>query len=79
MLSKPQMIFSGDVYGYLPYFNKIIYDKIEGQFLITAYSFNSKTNITRLECSQAFIDFINQDYEQTFYFDDEKNVLIKEN
>ena len=79
MLSKPQMIFSGDVYGYLPYFNKIIYDKIEGQFLITAYSFNSKTNITRLECSQAFIDSINQDYEQTFYFDDEKNVLIKEN
>lgn len=78
MLSRPQMLFSGDVYGYLPYFNRIIYDKINGQFLILNYSFNSKTNVTRLECSQAFIESVEKTYLQTYYFEDEKNVLIKE-
>ena len=78
MLQKPQMIFSGDIYGYIPYFTTIKYDRIDGLFLPLQYSYNTLTNVIKLECSQAFSSIVNKTYEQTYYFEDEKNVLIKE-
>ena len=78
MLQKPQMIFSGDIYGFIPYFTTVKYDRIDGLFLPLSYSYNTLTNIIKLECSQGFSSIVNKTYEQRYYFEDEKNVLIKE-
>lgn len=78
ILQRPQMIFSGDVYGYFPYFTVVTYDRISGQFLPLQYSYNTLQNIIRLESSQAFSNVVNKTYDQKYYFEDEKNVLIKE-
>jgi hypothetical protein len=78
MLQLPQMVFSGDIYGYIPYFTTIKYDRIDGLFLPLQYSYNTLTNVSKIEASQAFSSIVNKTYEQTYYFEDEKNVLIKE-
>jgi hypothetical protein len=76
-LQKPQKIFRGDVYGFVPYFSLLTYDGIQGNFSIIEYSFDTAENITTIESQQIFDDAIGIDYEKSFIFENEVNVLIR--
>ena len=77
MLQRPQMRFKGDVYGYVNYWNVLNYDKIDGSFFITEYSYKTKDNIISLECQQFFIGDVAKEYEKSYIFENETNVLIR--
>ena len=77
ILQKPQKIFRGDVYGFVPYFSLLTYDGIHGNFSIIEYSFDTAENITSIESQQIFDDAIGIDYEKSFIFENEVNVLIR--
>jgi hypothetical protein len=76
-LQKPQKIFRGDVYGFVPYFCLLQYSGLDGLFLIREYNFNTNDNIVSIEAQQIFDDTILIDYEKTYIFENEVNVLIK--
>lgn len=77
LLQKPQRIFRGDVYGFVPYFTLLNYSGFEGLFLIREYIFNTAENIVTIEAQQIHNDEISIDYEKTFIFENETNVLIQ--
>jgi hypothetical protein len=74
---KPQKIFRGDVYGFVPYFCLLQYSGLDGLFLIREYNFNTNDNVVSIEAQQIFDDTILIDYEKTYIFENEVNVLIK--
>jgi hypothetical protein len=77
MLQRPQMRFKGDVYGYVNYWNVLNYDKIDGSFFITEYSYKTKDNIISLECQQYFVGDVAKEYKKSYIFENETNVLIR--
>jgi hypothetical protein len=77
LLQRPQMIFRGDIFGYIPYWCLINYTTIDGNFVARDYRYNTKDNVITLECHQIFQGIVNQNYEKSYIFDDERNVLIK--
>jgi hypothetical protein len=77
ILQRPQMIFRGDIFGYIPYWCLINYTTIDGNFVARDYRYNTKDNVITLECHQIFQGIVNQNYEKSYIFDDERNVLIK--
>lgn len=63
---KPQKLFTGDVYGFLPYLSVITIDNLEGKFLPIEWSFDAKMNITSIKLLQFFGEELNDiDYKYT--------------
>lgn len=77
LMQRPQMIFRGDVYGFIPYWGVVSYHLLEGNFLITDYKYETKDNIITIESQQYFTAVVSKNYEKSYIFDDERNVLIK--
>jgi len=77
LLQRPQMVFRGDIFGYIPYWCLVNYTGINGNFVPIDYRYNTKDNVITLESHQIFEGVVNQDYEKSYIFDDERNVLIK--
>jgi len=77
LMQRPQMIFRGDVYGFVPYWGVVAYHLLEGTFLITDYKYNTRDNIITIESRQYFTAIVPKNYEKSYIFDDERNVLIK--
>jgi hypothetical protein len=78
LTQRPQKVFSGDVLGYVPYFGLVNYYQLEGRFLPISYSYNTLRNVISLECQEVFARSIDKNYEKSYIFEDERNVLIKE-
>jgi hypothetical protein len=76
--NKPQRVFKGDVFGFVPYHSVINYDGIPGNYHPTQYSHDTAANIIELECKQMFNDDVLIDHEKNYIFENERNVLIKE-
>jgi len=66
----PSKVFSGNVYGYIPYLSLIDIDGVDGKFMPIEYSFDTKNNLTTLKSLELFgseiVDDI--DYKLTFDF-----------
>jgi hypothetical protein len=66
----PSKVFSGNVYGYIPYLSLIDIDGVDGKFMPIEYSFDTKNNLTILKSLELFgseiVDDI--DYKLTFDF-----------
>jgi len=75
---KPQRVFKGDIFGFVPYHSVINYDGIPGNYHPTQYSHDTAANIIELECKQMFNDDVLIDHEKNYIFENERNVLIKE-
>jgi hypothetical protein len=66
MSQKPQKIFIGDVYGFLPYLSVVSIDNLEGKFMPIEWSFDSKSNITSVKLLEAFnAELTDIDYKYT--------------
>jgi hypothetical protein len=76
--NKPQRVFKGDIFGFVPYHSVINYDGIPGNYHPTQYSHDTAANIIELECKQMFNDDVLIDHEKNYIFENERNVLIKE-
>ncbi len=77
MLQRPQMIFKGDVFGFLNYACLVNYNEITGNFLPISYNYDTQKNIISLTSHQYFLEDIEKEYEKMYTFEDERNVLIK--
>ena len=67
MSAQPAQLFSGDIYGYIPYLSVINIDNITGLFMSRSYSYDTKNNIISLENREIFggeLDDI--EYTKTF-------------
>jgi len=61
--SRPVKIFSGDIFGYMPYLSVIQIDGIVGIFMFIEWSYNLNTNIV----SQKMMQFYNDDLADILY------------
>jgi hypothetical protein len=64
----PSKIFSGNVFGYLPYMSLINIDGVTGKFMPIEYSFDTKNNITSLKSLELFGDELT-DIDYKFAYD----------
>jgi hypothetical protein len=63
---KPAKIFSGDIYGYLPYLSVISINNVLGKFMPIEYSFNTLTNMINIKLLEGFTDELNDiEYKYT--------------
>ena len=69
LFQDTSIVFQGDVYGYFPYFSLVQIDGITGKFIITEYSYNIKTNLTRLKLFQIYGTDLGSDIDYTLKFD----------
>lgn len=76
--AKPQRLFRGDIFGFIPYSSVIRYDGIGGNFVPLSYQYRTVENIIELESSQIFNEDVTINHEKKYIFENEKNVLIKE-
>ena len=51
---KPIKVFSGDIYGYVPYLSIIEINNISGKFMFIEYSYDTDSNITRGKLQQFY-------------------------
>ena len=47
--AKTLKYFSGDIYGHLDYFSKVLIDKLQGVFIMAAWSYDTREGIISLE------------------------------
>ena len=52
--SNPIKVFTGDVYGYIPYFSVVTIDNVTGLFMPIEWDYDYKNNITRLKLLQFY-------------------------
>jgi len=73
--SKPQKVFTGDVYGYIPGLSLLNIDNLPGNFYPLGYEYDSIANICKFESNEIFDDKLEGeiDYEKTF----DRNKVIK--
>ena len=67
MQQLPSRIFSGDVFGYIPYLNVIEIDNQDGLFMILEYSYDTYANIISLVLRQIFGDELSDQEDDGFY------------
>lgn len=66
MAQKPAKVFSGDIYGYMPYLSVISINNVSGLFMPIEWSFDAKSNVTSVKLLEAFNDELNDiDYKYT--------------
>jgi len=64
LYSGVQTVFTGDVYGYIPYLSKIQISGVTGDFMPTYYSYDTLSNITTLTNLQGYTEeIIDIEYE----------------
>jgi hypothetical protein len=51
---KPQKVFIGDFYGYVPYLSIVSINNLVGKFMFIEYSYDTDTNITRGKLKQFY-------------------------
>src|SRR5690606_16656032 len=66
---KPAKIFTGSVYGFVKYPGGLYIDGVSGTFLIKAYSYDTKKNITKITAHEAYWTSVNEDLIYTTMFD----------
>jgi len=73
--SKPQKVFTGDVYGYIPGLSLLNIDNLPGNFYPVGYEYDSLNNICKFESNEIFDDKLEGEiyYEPTF----DRNKVIK--
>ena len=54
--SRPVKIFSGSIYGYLPYMSVVTIDNITGLFMFTEWDYDIKTNSSNVKLMQFYND-----------------------
>ena len=54
--SENSTLFSGDIYGYLPYLSVVTIDNVDGLFMLVNYSYNTKSNIINCKFKRIFGD-----------------------
>ena len=54
---KPSKIFTGDIYGYLPYIGVIEIDGLSGKYTIQSYTYRTSENIISLELAQFYTNY----------------------
>ena len=60
-------VFSGDCYGYVPYFSLITIENITGDFVPIKYSYDTINNITNITSKQVFgVELTDINYELTY-------------
>jgi hypothetical protein len=65
--ANPSRVFSGDIYGYMPYLSAVTISGVTGLFMPLAYSYDTKSNIISLKLRQIFgAELADIDYELTF-------------
>ena len=66
MSQKPAKVFSGDIYGYMPYLSVISINNLSGKFMPIEWSFNAQENITSVKLLEIFNDYLfDIDYKYT--------------
>lgn len=69
MQQKPAKIFTGDAYGYIPYFCLLTIDNVAGIFAFLEYSYDSYNNTTSFKALQVFNEELSDiDYKKTFNY-----------
>ena len=56
---SPAKIFSGDVYGFIPYLSVITIDSVNGLFMPIEWSYNTKLNIVSVKLLEGFTSELN--------------------
>jgi len=59
VLSSIQTLFTGDIYGYVPYLSKVTISGIPGIFLFISHSYDTYSNITSLALLQIYDTTVN--------------------
>ncbi len=54
MSANPSILFSGSIYGYIPYFSRISIDGFDGVFMFVEYSYDTKENLITGKLIQLF-------------------------
>ena len=76
--ASPVQIFSGDIYGNIPYISKISIDAVEGFFMILGSNYNTYMNVTSLVLRQIYSDELTDIvYEKTFDYGNTVKPTIK--
>lgn len=66
MSQKPAKVFSGDIYGYMPYLSVVSINNLSGKFMPIEWSFNAQENITSVKLLEIFNDYLfDIDYKYT--------------
>jgi hypothetical protein len=65
---KPQKVFSGDIYGFMPYLSIVNIDNLEGKFMPIEWSFNALTNVTSVKLLEIFANELT-DIDYTYALD----------
>lgn len=74
---KPQKLFTGDIYGFMPYLSVVNIDNLEGKFLPIEWSFDALKNTTSVKLLQFFGDELNDiDYKYTLDYGNTTKVTI---
>lgn len=74
---RPQKIFTGDIYGYLPYLSIISINNLEGKFLPLEWSFDASRNTTSVKLLQLFGEELNDiNYNLTLDYGNTTKVTI---
>lgn len=81
--SQSQLVWYGDVYGFIPYFSWVtLSDFPDKRFVLANYAYDTARNITKIkliEVPTGVSSFIAQNqinYENSYIFENETNVLI---
>jgi len=67
MNQLPTRIFSGDVYGYMPYMNVVTIDGQDGAFMFLDYSYDTKENVISMVMRQILGDELDDQTDDRFY------------
>lgn len=71
-------VFSGDCYGYVPYYSTVVINNVDGRFTPIQYTYDSVNNITALKSKQIFSDELTDiNYELTFDYGNTVKPTIK--
>lgn len=74
---KPQKMFTGDIYGFMPFLSIINIDNLDGKFFPLEWSFNAMTNTTSVKLLQFFGDELTDiDYKYTLDYGNTTKVTI---
>jgi len=67
--NKPQKVFSGDVYGYLPGLSLLNIDNLGGNFYPLSYEYDSLNNICKFESNEIFNEDLEDEIEHEKTYD----------
>ena len=75
---KPTKIFTGDAYGFIDYLSLININNVGTKFMPIEWSYNTKSNISRLKSLELFADEISDiDYKYTLDYGETVKPTIK--